>query len=80
MSDKSICVGCVHAKWERDKIGRPRAEGTCTALAAALLDLRIPVAFYWVGGTPRPFGGHIQRKKNPWSDKHTCDFRVETKP
>lgn len=81
MSEKSICVGCVHAKWEREPSGRldRRGSGRCVALEAH--PIKLPAAFCW-GTAPRYriLGGSINRRE-PFPDApKSCDFREETAP
>lgn len=74
---KSICVGCVYAKWDRDPSGRlnKRKSGRCTWT----LDVpELPKAFSWIE-QPKPIGGWINREKLFGSDPTTCDFRQEEK-
>jgi hypothetical protein len=69
---KSICVGCVYAKWDRDRSGRlnKRKSGRCTWM----LDARLPKAFAWIS-TPKPIGGWINREHPATlkTESH-CDF------
>jgi hypothetical protein len=74
MKQKSICVGCAYARWDRYPSGRldKHKSGKCTWT----LDARLPKAFIWIQ-TPTPIGGRINRKRLFNSDPTACDFRKE---
>lgn len=60
----STCDGCKYADWKKTSNGRlhPDKGGKCTRLKEHPLDLRLPVAFDWIGrGAPSPGGGYITR-------------------
>lgn len=77
MSEPSICVGCRHAKWKRDKIGRLHSTGagTCGAIEGGL---RLPVSFRLRVDTPL-LGGWISRWKRSTFRYIACSFK-ETAP
>lgn len=58
-----LCDNCFWAEWKRTETGRlhPNKAGKCTKLEKRPLNLDLPAAFYWIGGTPRPTGGLIER-------------------
>jgi hypothetical protein len=75
MKQKSICVGCAYAKWDRYPSGRldKRKSGRCTWT----LDARLPKAFFWIA-VPAPVGGWINREHpETLKTKSHCDFRKE---
>ncbi len=74
MKEKSVCLGCSYAKWDRYPSGRldRRKSGVCTYK----MDFSLPAAFFWVS-VPKPFGGWINRDRLFGSDPTTCDFRKE---
>lgn len=67
------CDDCIYAEWERTKTGRlhPSKDGKCKRFEKHPLDLRLPAAFYWPGGPPRPAGGYIKRGE----DIENCVFK-----
>ena len=70
----TTCDDCKFAEWNRTKTGRlsPTKIGACERLIRFPLDVRLPHAFYWIGGGPRPMGGFIKRgEKHPES----CAFK-----
>lgn len=72
------CDNCTFAEWKRTKTGRlhPDKSGRCKWMAERGLDLRLPVAFYWLGYDggrhPLPTGGRIERGKR---HKAPCIFK-----
>ena len=56
------CNGCKYADWQRTAAGRlhPSGDGKCTYEYKVP---RLPLAFYYIGGTPAPCGGHISRRR-----------------
>ena len=56
----TLCEKCKWAKWNRTKTGRrhPSGQGRCTF---EWTPSPLPAAFYFVGPTPLPSGGFINR-------------------
>lgn len=74
----STCDYCEFAVWDTTKTGalHPQKRGLCSRLKRHPTDLRLPYAFCWVGPTPTPSGGMIQRGKEhvtPCVFKHRRD-------
>ena len=65
-SSVSSCDNCDFADWDRTKAGRlhPNKVGRCKRLDVHPLNLKIPRAFYWLGGEATPLGGFILRGEN----------------
>lgn len=78
MSEPSICVGCRHARWDRDKLGRLHRDGSgmCGALDGGF---RLPAAF-WLSADPFIAGGLISRRKQGTFRYFKCDFKEEIAP
>jgi len=56
------CTGCKYADWRKTSNGRlhPSGIGRCAFLWTAP---RLPAAFYFINGIPKPSGGMIDRKR-----------------
>lgn len=66
MDDKDLigydCLRCVYARWHKTNSGahHPSGEGVCEYPYKIP---ELPASMYWVGGEPKPCGGHINRKE-----------------
>lgn len=60
-AQKSLCEGCVFAKWDRTAKGNlhPSGSGWCQYKVPPRV---IPASMYFIGGDGRPSGGYIRRK------------------
>lgn len=60
-AEKSICEGCVFAKWNRTNSGKlhPDGSGRCQYVVEPRV---IPASMYFLGIDGPPLGGHIIRK------------------
>jgi hypothetical protein len=56
------CNGCKYAEWNKTAAGRlhPSGDGKC---GYPYKIPPAPMAFYFIGGTPVPCGGFINRKR-----------------
>jgi hypothetical protein len=71
------CDDCKYADWKRTSTGRlhPGKSGLCKHMEVHPLDMRLPAAFYWVGGgKPCVCGGFIERGKELRQD---CAFKEQ---
>ena len=57
------CVGCKYALWKYAKGLRlhPSGDGTCKYPYNVP---KLPASMYWIGATPMPSGGYINRRKD----------------
>ena len=76
------CKDCKYADWQRTKAGRlhPSGDGSCTY---PFKIPQLPLAFYFIGGPPSPYGGHISRGREfkehcpYWSSANAGSHRQE---
>jgi hypothetical protein len=67
----NLCIGCKHALWKKTATGRLHSsqDGRCAIPAP---EIKMPAAYYWIGGAPKPYGGYINRK--PQERLTECSF------
>ena len=55
------CTNCAYAKWDKTTKGKlhPSGDGKCTFEYKIN---KLPASMYWVGSTPNPAGGLINRR------------------
>lgn len=70
------CLYCKFANWDKTAAGKlhPLGGGRCTKEFSIV----VPQAFYFVGGTPKPAGGWINRKSE--LKDHCVFYQREVKP
>ena len=56
------CTYCAHADWQKTSSGRlhPSGDGNCKYPYKVP---ELPKSMYWIGGSPTPHGGRINRKE-----------------